>query len=125
MSRQKYPLISVAVCTFNRHHLLRDGVEAILKQRVDPNLFKVLIVDNSSDKEGAAAFYRTASFPPAVSDLARTRRVSPALATVPPRRVEPSISRISTMMPGQNQTGSATYLPASGTRRMSRQLEDP
>jgi glucosyl-dolichyl phosphate glucuronosyltransferase len=60
-------VITVAICTYNRHHLLQEAVHAILRQTADRNLFKVLIVDNSTDAKAASAFYRTASFDAAVS----------------------------------------------------------
>jgi glucosyl-dolichyl phosphate glucuronosyltransferase len=78
-------LITVAICTFNRHHLLQEAAGALLRQTLDRSLFKILIVDNSSDQACADAYYRTASFDPLVDvirshppGLSRARNVAAA-----------------------------------------------
>jgi glycosyltransferase involved in cell wall biosynthesis len=83
---QSTALITAAICTFNRHHLLQDAIGALLKQTLDKRLFKILIVDNSSDQERADAFYRMAGFdrrrvkviPSQPPGLSRARNVAAA-----------------------------------------------
>jgi glycosyltransferase involved in cell wall biosynthesis len=82
--------ITAAVCTFDRHHLLQEAVAALLAQTLGRKLFKILIVDNSSDQERADAFYRTASFDPLVEvirshppGLSRARNVAAAECGTP------------------------------------------
>src|SRR5674476_479121 len=40
--------ISVIVATFNRSNMLRDCIESLLNQTLDPTLYEVIIVDNNS-----------------------------------------------------------------------------
>jgi GT2 family glycosyltransferase/glycosyltransferase involved in cell wall biosynthesis len=84
------PIITAAICTFNRHELLREAVEAILKQSLDRHLFRVLIVDNSMDRVRAESFYRAANFDPIVSiawsdppGLSRARNRAAAICDTP------------------------------------------
>jgi glucosyl-dolichyl phosphate glucuronosyltransferase len=84
------PSITAAVCTFNRHEFLREAVEAILQQNVDRHLFRILIVDNSTDRVTANRFYRNAGFDPIVSviwseppGLSRARNRAAAACTTP------------------------------------------
>ena len=40
--------ISVIVATFNRSNMLRDCIESLLNQTLDPTLYEVIIIDNNS-----------------------------------------------------------------------------
>jgi glucosyl-dolichyl phosphate glucuronosyltransferase len=40
--------ISVIVPTFNRSNMLRDCIESLLNQTLDPSLYEVIVVDNNS-----------------------------------------------------------------------------
>lgn len=62
MSVASSAAITVAICTFNRHHLLRECIEALLAQRINRDLFRILIVDNSPDKGRAESFYEDVGF---------------------------------------------------------------
>lgn len=42
------PLISVVVCTYNRADLLADALDDLCAQTLDPALYEVIVVDNSS-----------------------------------------------------------------------------
>jgi GT2 family glycosyltransferase len=51
------PLITVAICTYNRHEQLKKILPAVLMgQALSQDLYKVLIVDNSDDKRMRKAF---------------------------------------------------------------------
>lgn len=41
-------LISVIICTYNRAKLLRDAIESICAQTLDPAEFELIVVDNNS-----------------------------------------------------------------------------
>jgi glycosyltransferase involved in cell wall biosynthesis len=45
------PDISVVLCTFNRAALLRQALEALVRQRDEAPLYEVLVVDNNSGDE--------------------------------------------------------------------------
>jgi glucosyl-dolichyl phosphate glucuronosyltransferase len=42
------PLITVAICTFNRANYLADTLACLSGQTADPNLFEVIVIDNNS-----------------------------------------------------------------------------
>jgi glycosyltransferase involved in cell wall biosynthesis len=50
-------LITVALCTYNRHDLLWSAISGALDQTLDRALYEILIVDNSADRAAAEAFY--------------------------------------------------------------------
>jgi glucosyl-dolichyl phosphate glucuronosyltransferase len=50
------PLISVAVCTYNRFEYLPDVLDGLAAQTLHPDKFEVLVIDNSSDHAAADAF---------------------------------------------------------------------
>jgi GT2 family glycosyltransferase len=75
-------LITIAICTYNRHELLKDMLKSVVSQNIEREKYKVLVVDNSSDKKRAEEFYKEAnldssiqviwSFPPGVSHARNT-----------------------------------------------------
>jgi glycosyltransferase involved in cell wall biosynthesis len=42
------PLISAAICTYNRSAYLGAAIESVARQTLDPDLYEVVIVDNNS-----------------------------------------------------------------------------
>jgi glycosyltransferase involved in cell wall biosynthesis len=49
MNRQAHlPAISVIICTHNRADLLRDVLQTLVEQTLEPQFFEVLVVDNQS-----------------------------------------------------------------------------
>ena len=51
------PLITVAICTYNRHEQLKKFLPAVLTgQALARDLYNVLIVDNSEDGRARTAF---------------------------------------------------------------------
>src|SRR5437016_4112685 len=57
-ARNESALITVAVCTYNRHGMVRRLLPAIERQSLSRNQFHVLIVDNSDDETARDAFAR-------------------------------------------------------------------
>lgn len=50
------PAVSLVICTYNREKFLREGLDSIIHQTIDPSLFEVIIVDNNStDSTGKIA----------------------------------------------------------------------
>jgi glycosyltransferase involved in cell wall biosynthesis len=48
------PRLSVIVCTYDRHEMLPDAIQSLLRQQVDKGCLEIIIVDNSPDQEKAA-----------------------------------------------------------------------
>ena len=48
LNRKTNPKISVVVCTYNRDQMLPECLESLSNQRVDKNLYEVIVVDNNS-----------------------------------------------------------------------------
>ncbi len=42
------PVLSVAVCTYNRQQMLKDCLESLLEQTLSPQKYEILIIDNNS-----------------------------------------------------------------------------
>lgn len=42
------PIISVVVCTYNRSYLLAKCLESLIDQKVDKNIYEIVIIDNNS-----------------------------------------------------------------------------
>lgn len=42
------PIISIVVCTYNRSHLLVKCLESLINQKVDKNIYEVIVIDNNS-----------------------------------------------------------------------------
>ena len=40
--------ISVVICTYNRSTILKNALETILNQTIDPSFYEVIVVDNNS-----------------------------------------------------------------------------
>ena len=43
--------VSIAICTFNRSHLLRGALDSVLDQSVCPLSFEILVIDNGSSDD--------------------------------------------------------------------------
>lgn len=89
-SEPSAPLITVAICTFNRHDFLAKTIDGVLGQTLPHDRFKVLIVDNSADRKAAQAFYDKAEFGPRVCvvwstppGLSRARNHAIEICTTP------------------------------------------
>jgi hypothetical protein len=83
-------VITAAICTYNRHQFLTEAVGAILRQTLPRELFEILVVDNSSDRKAAEAFYKSAGFDARVRvvwssppGLSRARNHAIAICTTP------------------------------------------
>lgn len=48
------PLVSVAICTYNRCDLLGGAIESVCTQPLDPAAYEVIVVDNASTDETRA-----------------------------------------------------------------------
>lgn len=46
-------IITACVCTCNRHNLLLEAIKSLMRQNLDKRLYRILIVDNSPDREKA------------------------------------------------------------------------
>src|SRR6185369_9317762 len=56
MSAMKSPRITVCICTFNRYDLLPKAIDSALAQTLDPEKYRIIVVDNSPDYATALAF---------------------------------------------------------------------
>jgi glycosyltransferase involved in cell wall biosynthesis len=45
----KAPLITAAICTYNRYELLEKAIASLAQQSLRPNQLEILVIDNSSD----------------------------------------------------------------------------
>lgn len=54
------PVLSVVICTYNRSRLLTDSLESLTRQTVGPDLWELVVVDNNSTDDTAAAIARFA-----------------------------------------------------------------
>jgi len=48
---QRYPFLSVIICTYKRPGLLREALQSMLDQKLDRSHFEVIVVDNNSEDE--------------------------------------------------------------------------
>lgn len=55
MSGEKLRIVA-AICTYNRYDLLPAAIESCFDQDMDPDLFEIVVVDNSPDYEAAVEF---------------------------------------------------------------------
>ena len=81
--------ITVAICTYERHHLIKPLVEAVLAQDV-PGGAKITIIDNSTDQDAATRFYTEAKLDKRINilrstppGLSRARNLAVMLCTTP------------------------------------------
>ncbi|TNE67592.1 MAG: glycosyltransferase [Alphaproteobacteria bacterium] len=65
------PLITVAICTYNRFGYLPLAIDSLVRQTLDAAAFEVLVLDNSSDQAAADAFWADYALP-ANARLVRT-----------------------------------------------------
>jgi len=50
------PLISVVICAYDRHDLLRQTIDSVQDQTLAPDRYEIIVVDNSPDQAAAARF---------------------------------------------------------------------
>jgi GT2 family glycosyltransferase len=62
-------LITVAICTYNRHEHLKRLLPLLAEQTLSGDLYKIIIVDNSDDSRASQAFSRQFSEQPNLSIL--------------------------------------------------------
>ncbi len=48
LKRSSAPILSVAVCTYNRPQMLEDCLQSLFAQSIDPKQFEILVIDNNS-----------------------------------------------------------------------------
>jgi len=47
------PLLSIVICTYNRHELLEKAINSLFAQSLAPDRFEIIIVDNDSNDDTA------------------------------------------------------------------------
>lgn len=52
------PEIAAIICTYNRHDLLIETIRSLEAQTLHPRRYEIIVVDNSSDFEARAQFWR-------------------------------------------------------------------
>src|SRR5712692_7608531 len=43
------PLVSAAICTYQRYDLLKQAIDSLLMQSLDKSQYEILVIDNSPD----------------------------------------------------------------------------
>ena len=56
MASEADPLISVVICSYDRHALLRQAIASVLTQTLARERYEIIVVDNSPDQAEAARF---------------------------------------------------------------------
>lgn len=55
------PAISAIICTYNRYDILPGSMRSLQAQSLDPKRYEILVVDNSTDRDARAEFWRDAA----------------------------------------------------------------
>jgi glycosyltransferase involved in cell wall biosynthesis len=57
------PAVTAVICTYNRYDVLSDAIGSLEAQSLAPEALEILVVDNSSDQDGQAAFWSRYKLP--------------------------------------------------------------
>jgi glycosyltransferase involved in cell wall biosynthesis len=58
------PLITICICTYDRYDVLPKAIESAARQALPMNRYRILVIDNSPDVEGAYSFGGRFNFVP-------------------------------------------------------------
>lgn len=73
---EKYPKLSILICTYNRADLLQECLESLTQQTATPEDFEVIVVDNNSPDHTAAT---TKSFMDPMPNLRLVKEIQQGL----------------------------------------------
>jgi GT2 family glycosyltransferase len=52
------PIVTAIICTYNRYDVLLDAIRSLQTQTLDPSHYEILVIDNTSDHEARAQFWK-------------------------------------------------------------------